>query len=221
MRLRLGSQFFPNLVNNDNNNSNEKRQTQNRAILNRSEQGYLIYVYWPTTNITNVRTDCDCKTWTQCTFLFQGETTLIEFCEEHFHVWAWFCTLFYVLDDSLFTVMRYTRPGHDRSIFALRNINCNVLLVFVISLLNWNCLSLWCFWWMHFIFNAILDSRAFMWNHTDSGKEKRDAHKLNARKQTLFSSLASFRFERNKRTSPNQIAFYIIRHTFSSTRQIK
>lgn len=108
-----------------------------------------------------------CELTTQCTFLFQGEATLIEFREEHIHVWASF--LFFVsavvlcVGHSLFlhtysSFLVYMKLFS--SIFVDRNINLNVWLVFIIFC-DWN--------WLVFVFlvNAfyfqwkILDSRAF------------------------------------------------------------
>lgn len=58
-------------------------------------------------------------------------------------------------------------------------------------------------------------------NHTDRSNKNRHASSQVTRKQTLFySSSISCAFVRLK-ASPKPIAFYIIRHTFSSTRQIK
>lgn len=161
MLLSCGSQFFPQIWSTTT-KTKETRKHHSRYWIGANKDILFMFIA-STTNITNVRTDCGGKTWTQCTFLFQGEATLIEFREEHFHVWAWFCTLFYVLDDSLFTANAlHSNRNTAVSTFVLRNINFHVLLVFVIFVQLELLVFAVFFWWMHFIFNEILDSRAFM-----------------------------------------------------------
>lgn len=171
---------------------------------------------------------------THSTFLFQGEATLIEFREEHRSMFGHYICSF-AIHMFLFAFNAGDRP----------NINLNVCLVFVISTIpDSNCLSLPCVCVCCslnavFRFNEILDSRAFMRRKTTHKPQKHPRVRIakrvsnHSRKQTLlflyvFFGLITFDLIRpgegerkRKWITTEPIAFYIIRHTFSSTRQIK